>query len=70
MTSKMRTATTALMRYQRGQGTVEYLVIGFVLAMALFIPVPGVQPAQTVGQMLAGRIHDLYDSLTFFLSLP
>ncbi|HUI60949.1 MAG TPA: hypothetical protein VLX90_12030 [Steroidobacteraceae bacterium] len=70
MRSTMRTFTASLLRHQRGQGMVEYLVVGTALAVALFVPVPGVQPAQTVGQMLAGRIHDLYYNLTFFLSLP
>jgi hypothetical protein len=55
---------------QRGQAIVEYVVIGFVLSVALFTPVPGIDPPQTVGQLLAGKIHDLYDNLTFFLSLP
>lgn len=55
---------------QHGQALVEYTVVCMALALALFVPVPGVDPAQTVGQMLAGKIHDLYDNLTFFLSLP
>jgi hypothetical protein len=55
---------------QRGQAIVEYMIIGVVLSVALFAPVPGIQPSQTVGQLLAGKIHDLYDNLTFFLSLP
>ncbi len=57
-------------RTQRGQAMVEYLVVGVALAVALFVPVPGIQPAQTAGQMLASKIHDLYDNLTFFFSLP
>lgn len=59
-----------LARRQRGQAMVEYLVIGAALAAALFVPIPGVQPAEPVGQLLAGKIHDFYDNLTFFLSLP
>ena len=55
---------------QRGQAMTEYLVIGGVLALALFIPVPGSQPSESVAQMAAGRIHDFYLYLTFFLSLP
>ena len=57
-------------RFQRGQAIVEYMVIGFLLSLALFAPVPGITPSQTVGQLLAGKIHDFYDNVTFFLSLP
>jgi hypothetical protein len=70
MKSTVHTYTAWLRRDQRGQSMVEYLVIGVALTIALFFPVPGVNPPQTVGQMLAGKIHDLYDNLTFFLSLP
>jgi hypothetical protein len=55
---------------QRGQSMIEYAVVCVALAVALLVPVPGIQPPQTVGQLLASRVHDLYDSLTFFLSLP
>jgi hypothetical protein len=42
-----------------------------VLVIALFlVPVTGSNPPQTVGQFLAGRIHDFYDNISFFLSLP
>jgi hypothetical protein len=57
-------------RRQSGQSIVEYAVVCVALAAALLVPVPGIQPPQTVGQLLAGKIHDLYDNLTFFLSLP
>lgn len=56
---------------QRGQAMTEYLAIGLVLVIALFlVPVTGSNPPQTVAQFLAGRIHDLYDNISFFLSLP
>jgi len=55
---------------QRGQAMTEYLVIAGVLALGLFIPLPGSQPAESVAQMAAGSIHDFYLYLTFFLSLP
>jgi hypothetical protein len=48
----------------------EYIVICTAMTVAFFTPVPGLNPAQTVGQLLAGKIHDLYDNLSFFLSLP
>ena len=54
---------------QHGQSMLEYVVVCFALAAALLVPVPGIQPPQTVGQLLAAKIHDLYDNLTFFLSL-
>jgi hypothetical protein len=57
-------------RNQRGQAMTEYLVIGIFLTAALFAPVPGINPPQAVGQLLASKIHDLYDNLSFFLSLP
>jgi hypothetical protein len=57
-------------RRQRGQAMAEYVVIGLILTTALFVPVPGITPAQTAGQMLSSRIHALYDNLSFFLSLP
>jgi hypothetical protein len=57
-------------RRQRGQAVIEYLVIASLLSGALFLPVPGIQPSATVGQLLAAKIHDYYDNLTFFLSLP
>ena len=66
----LRTFTASLRRYQHGQAMVEYLIIGAALAVALFVPIPGLKPAQTVGQLLGSKIHDLYDNLTFFLSLP
>jgi hypothetical protein len=59
-----------LRRCQRGQSTIEYMVVCVALAVALFVPVPGTQPPQAAGELLAGKIHDLYRSLTFFLSLP
>jgi len=59
------------LRHQRGQAMAEYLGIGVLLVTALFIfPVTGSNPPQTVGQFLAGRIHDFYDNISFFLSLP
>ena len=55
---------------QRGQAMVEYTIIALLLGIALFAPIPGVTPSQTVGQLLAGTIHDLYNNVTFFVSLP
>jgi hypothetical protein len=66
----LRLVTAALARAQRGQSMTEYLVVAGALAAALFFPVPGITPSATVGQLLAGKIGDLYDNLTFFLSLP
>ena len=66
----LRTFTASLGRNQRGKAMIEYLIIGVALAVALFVPIPGLKPAQTVGQLLGTKIHDLYDNLTFFLSLP
>jgi hypothetical protein len=63
-----RLATLAPRCRQRGQGTVEYAVIGVALGVALFAPIPGM--TQTVGQLLASSVHNLYDSVSFFLSLP
>jgi hypothetical protein len=57
-------------RKQRGQSMVEYTAIAFVLGVALFAPIPNLTPSQTVGQLLAGKIHDLYDNVSFFVSLP
>jgi hypothetical protein len=69
MTSTPNTRLASLQRSQRGQAMPEYLVIALLLTIALFIvPVSGTQ--QTVGQFLASRIHDLYDNVSFFLSLP
>jgi hypothetical protein len=65
-----RIPTQASRRTQRGQAIVEYMIIGFLLSVALFAPVPGIAPSQTVGQLLASKIHDFYDNVTFFLSLP
>jgi hypothetical protein len=62
--------TGCLRRGLRGQSMVEYVVVCAALAAALFVPLPGSQPRQAVGQLLASKIHDLYDNLTFFLSLP
>jgi Flp pilus assembly pilin Flp len=55
---------------QRGQALLEYTVIAVILAASLLAPVPGVTPSQTVGQLVSGKIHDLYDNISFFLSLP
>jgi len=57
-------------RKQCGQSMVEYTAIAFVLGVALFAPIPNLTPSQTAGQLLAGKIHDLYDNVTFFVSLP
>jgi Flp pilus assembly pilin Flp len=57
-------------RHQRGQAIVEYTIIGFLLSIALFTPVPGITPSQTAGQLLAGAIRAFYDNVTYFLSLP
>ena len=55
---------------QRGQSMIEYTLVAAAVAAALFVPVPGTQPPQAAGELLAGKIHDLYSSLTLFLSLP
>lgn len=70
MKPTLRCLLPTLRRCQRGQSTIEYLIVCVALAAALFVPVPGTQPPQAVGELLAGKIHDLYGSLTFFLSLP
>jgi Flp pilus assembly pilin Flp len=53
---------------QRGQSMIEYAAVGALLAVTLFVPIPGMQ--QTVGQLLVSKIRELYSNLTFFLSLP
>jgi hypothetical protein len=70
MKSTLRTSIRCLRRGLRGQSMVEYVIVCAALAAARFVPLPGSQPQQAVGQMLASKIHDLYDNLTFFLSLP
>jgi hypothetical protein len=70
MRTTAHSSTARRATHQRGQAMTEYLVIGVALALALFIPVPGSQPVESVAQMAAGRIHDFYLYLTFFLSLP
>lgn len=70
MRTRAHSSTAYRGSHQRGQAMTEYLVIGGALALALFIPVPGSQPSQSVAQMAAGSIHDFYLYLTFFLSLP
>jgi hypothetical protein len=57
-----------LSRRPTGQTITEYTLICLVLAAALFAPVPGAQ--QSVGEMLAGKVRDLYTYLTLFISLP
>jgi len=52
----------------RGQAVAEYLVLCLVLVAVLFMPIPGT--GQAAGALLAGKIHDFYTYLTFFLSLP
>jgi Flp pilus assembly pilin Flp len=49
---------------QRGQSTVEYVVICVVLAAALFAS------QSSVGQQLTQAIRAFYADLTFFFSLP
>ena len=61
---------TASRRAQRGQSMVEYAVIAGVLAAALFVPIPGTSPQQAAGALLAGKIQDFYNDLTYFISLP
>jgi hypothetical protein len=68
MKPALRGATGALPRRQTGQAMTEYAVICLALAAALFAPVPGAQ--QSVGEMLAGKVRDLYTYLTLFISLP
>jgi uncharacterized membrane protein YdcZ (DUF606 family) len=51
-------------RLQRGQSTVEYVVICVVLAGALFAS------QSSVGQQLTQAIRSFYADLTFFFSLP
>jgi hypothetical protein len=55
---------------QRGQSMIEYTLVAAALAAALFVPVPGTQPPQAAGELLAAKVHDFYSRLTFFLSLP
>jgi Flp pilus assembly pilin Flp len=69
MKKTLRDFALCLVRYQSGQSMIEYTVVCAALAIALFVPVmPG--SSQTLGQLLAGKIRDLYNNLTFFLSLP
>jgi hypothetical protein len=55
---------------QRGQSMVEYIVIGTVLVLALFAPIPGSQPQMSAAQMLADALRQFYRALSYFLSLP
>jgi len=59
---------TRLLAPARGQAVAEYLVLCLVLVAVLFMPIPGT--GQAAGALLAGKIHDFYTYLTFFLSLP
>jgi Flp pilus assembly pilin Flp len=55
--------STRILR-QRGQSTVEYVVICVALAAALFAS------HSSVGQQLTQAIRTFYADLTFFFSLP
>jgi hypothetical protein len=68
MKPTVRSPTGPLPRRPAGQTITEYTLICLVLAAALFAPVPGAQ--QSVGEMVAGKLKDLYADLTFFISLP
>jgi len=49
---------------QRGQSTIEYVVISAVLVVCLFAT------ATPAGRQMAQAICTFYSDLTFFLSLP
>ncbi len=68
MKAPFGTFTRPMRRRQQGQSMLEYAVICFVLAVALFAPMPGSQ--QTAAQLLCDSIRDFYSSLTVFISLP
>ncbi len=70
MNSGSHTSLKTPRRHQRGQAVTEYIVVAALLALMLFLPVPGSNPRQTVGQMAAESIHQFYKDLTFALSLP
>ncbi|HZO20870.1 MAG TPA: Flp family type IVb pilin [Steroidobacteraceae bacterium] len=49
---------------ERGQSMTEYAIIGGILAALLFAA------TSPVGQVLTTALHNFYQDLTFFLSLP
>jgi len=69
MKTTLRHIAVGALRLQLGSATIEYAIVCVALAVALLAPVmPGT--SQTAGQLLASKIRDLYNNLTFFLSLP
>jgi hypothetical protein len=51
---------------QRGQSTVEYVVVAGALVGALFIPVDG----HSMAQYLSDNVRLFFTNLTYFISLP
>lgn len=68
MKTTLRNLAVCLIRLQGGQSLIECTIVCAVLAIALFTPLPG--QTQPAGQLLASKVRDLYNNLTFFLSLP
>lgn len=52
---------------QRGQATVEYLVVSAVIVAAMFFVDVG---GKSLAVTLADGVRDFFRNLTFFISLP
>jgi len=61
---------------QRGQSLMEYVVVCAALALALFVPLPGLGDTggagapRTAVQILLDGFRDAYDRFSYALSLP